>query len=112
MPSIIVGDTKVTYNGEKKVITTAMYGWTKWGGSNMGLVQKNLDPEWNCQACGDLQTEELSPYMFEFIPREYIRICSICHFIRIKQTIKEFKDLIEAVRKRHDLYDELVANIP
>lgn len=106
MAEIIVGKTKVTYQGEKKSLTTAMYGWSRWGGVNYGLVQKKLDPEWSCQACGILQIDTLPPYMFEFIPREYIRICSPCHFVRLKEAIITFDELLRIIRIRHDEMDD------
>jgi hypothetical protein len=85
----------------RKALNKAKYGWSKWGGPNQGLVQKNLTPEWFCQACQDKQPDELTPYMFEFVEREYIRICSKCHHIRIQYEIQplQFNVLIEIVRK-------------
>jgi len=84
----------------RKALNKAKYGWTKWGGSNFGLVQKNLTETWFCQACKEEQPDELTPYMFEFVEREYIRICSKCHATRLKQNIKplEFARLISVVR--------------
>lgn len=87
----------------KKNLNRAKFGWTKWGGANQGLVQKNLTQEWNCQSCGEKQTDELPPYMFEFAEREYIRICSKCHHIRLKLSIAplEFDVLVVKVRIFH-----------
>jgi hypothetical protein len=99
--TIHVGDKKVRVLGDKKTLTTKMYGWSKYGGVSMGLVQENLTPEWYCQACNDKQTDDLPPYMFEFTPREFIRICSVCHFNRIKDNITVLSDLIDAVRIVH-----------
>lgn len=84
----------------RKALNKAKYGWSKWGGANYGLVQKNLTNEWSCQACGQTQPDELTPYMFEFVEREYVRICSKCHHIRIKFDILplQFTVLIERVR--------------
>lgn len=101
---IIVGNTVKTLSVSRKLITKAMYGWSKYGGVNYGLVQKNLEPIWSCQACGERQTEDLPPYMFEFAPREFVRICSKCHFKRLKENIDAFEDLITLVRKLDKLF--------
>jgi hypothetical protein len=84
----------------RKALNKQKYGWSKWGGPNFGLVQKNLTPEWFCQACKQMQPEELTPYMFEFVEREYIRICSKCHHVRITNDIQplQFDILIDLVR--------------
>lgn len=84
----------------KKALNKAKYGWTKWGGPNMGLVQKNLTETWFCQACKEEQPDDLTPYMFEFVEREYIRICSKCHHIRLTHDIQplQFSILLEFVR--------------
>ena len=101
--TIIVGDRHVKLTVERKLITNKMYGWSKYGGVNLGLVQENLTPEWSCQACGGVQTDDLPPYMFEFLPREFIRICSPCQYIRQKDQINTFDGLLGAVRRSHDL---------
>lgn len=84
----------------KKNVNQAKYGWSKWGGANFGMVQKNLTPEWFCQACKEMQPVELTPYMFEFVEREYIRICSKCHHIRLKHNVLplDYDRLIKLVR--------------
>lgn len=98
--TIIVGDREVELGVDKKLITGFMYGRSKYGGVNMGLVQENLTPEWYCQGCREKQTDDLPPYMFEFSPREFIRICSICHFTRLKENLLTLSDLLERVRMR------------
>ena len=87
-------------------ITTFSYGWTKWGGANRGLVQEDLTEEWHCQACGETETAELPPYMYEFAPREFIRICSKCHNVRLQKGIEplQFPVLVSLVRVNHELY--------
>jgi len=84
----------------RKALNKQKYGWSKWGGPNMGLVQKNLTETWFCQACCEEQPDDLSPYMFEFVEREYVRICSKCHAIRLKENIQplEFEKLCDLVR--------------
>lgn len=72
-------------------LNKAKYGWSKWGGPNQGIVQKNLTEEWYCQACQEKQTDELPPYMFEYAEREFIRICSKCHNTRMKYDIQPCK---------------------
>lgn len=98
---IIVGDRLVELTVERKHITKFMYSRSKYGGVNYGLVQENLTPEWSCQACGEKQIAELPPFMFEFLPREFARICSICHHTRLKENITSFEDLLGLVRHPH-----------
>lgn len=87
----------------RKSLNKAKYGWTKWGGPNYGLVQKNLTEFWYCQACKEEQTMDLPPYMFEFPEREYIRICSKCHHLRLENNIKpcQYRQLLNLVRSSH-----------
>lgn len=90
----------------RNAMNKAKYGWSKFGGPNRGLVQEDLTDEWNCQACGETQTKELPPFMYEFSPREYIRICSKCHNVRLRQEIEplHFNLFISIVRVRHSSY--------
>ena len=94
----------------KKLINKAKYGWSKWGRNNNGLVDEDITEEWNCQACGEMQTDELPPFMYEVSKREYIRICSVCQNKTIIDHIEplHFDLLIIRVRKRHGLLDNLV----
>ena len=91
----------------KKLINKAKYGWSKWGSNNNGLVDEEITEEWNCQACGEMQTDELPPFMYEVSDREYIRICSVCQNKTIIDHIEplHFDLLIIRVRKRHGLLD-------
>ena len=82
----------------KVKITKLMYGWSKWGGGNKGLVKESLD-EWACQACGEKQRRELPSYMLELWPREFVRICSKCKNIATKNKLKSFYELLEYVKK-------------
>lgn len=52
--------------------------WTKWGGARMDLIQEGVSDIWFCQSCNDPQPKDLTPYRFEFIKDEYIRICAKC----------------------------------
>lgn len=87
----------------KKNLNKACYGWSKWGGPLLGLVQEDLTKEWICQACGEKQTDKLSPYMYEYPQGEYIRICSKCHYIRQKEHVEpcQFALLLYIVRKTY-----------
>ncbi len=84
----------------RKALNKQKYGWSKWGGANMGLVQKNLTETWFCQSCKQEQPDKLTPYMFEYASREYIRICSKCHWIRLHKNILplQFETLCALVR--------------
>lgn len=103
MKTIIVGDRKVEIH---ETMTKKMYGWSKWGGVNLGLVQENKTDEWACQACSEMQTSELPSYMFEFIENEFIRICSICQALKTINHLETLTALLQAVRKRHDAWDD------
>ena len=87
-------------------ITSVLYGWSKWGGSHSGLVQEELTEEWHCQACGEKETNELPPFMYEYAPREYIRICSKCQNILLQKEIQpqQFDTLVSIVRVRRSSY--------
>ena len=86
-------------------MTRKMYGRTKYGGVNIGLVQENKTTEWACQACGDLQASELPAYMFEFLPNEFIRICSICQAKKLTEQIRTLDDLLTLTRKTMEIWD-------
>jgi len=103
--TIIVGDRKVELHGNPKEVTRKMYGWSKWGGANFGLVQENKTEEWSCQGCGSPQTSELPSYMFEFTDNEFIRICSVCQAIKLHYHIHSLDNLIEAVRNKRESWD-------
>lgn len=85
------GMTKKEYNRLK-------YGWSKYGDPNFGLVQRNLTEEWACQSCSEAQDNHLPSFMFEFMEREFIRICSKCQNLKIKNNVSTFDKLIELCR--------------
>lgn len=86
-------------------LTKKAYGWTKYGGTNLGLVQDGKTIEWSCQVCSDVQASDLPSYMFEFIENEFIRICSICQAEKIAHHVLTLQELIEATRKAHAEFD-------
>lgn len=96
------------FNPDKKVIdrsiTNKAYSWSKWGGSNLGLVQENKTDEWNCQACSEPQTSELPSYMFEFIEKEFIRICSVCQSLKLLKHIETLSELIDTARRKREVW--------
>lgn len=96
--------TNIIIVSEKcKPLTQAMYGWNKYGGVNLGLVQEKLGDEWVCQACSLTQSAG-QPFDFEFIPREFIKICESCHLMGIENEINDFAELILLVRKPDGLF--------
>lgn len=86
-----------------KPLTQAMYGWSKHGGVNLGLVQEKLGDEWICQACSETQSVG-QPFDFEFMPREFIKICESCHTVGVENEVTLFSDLIMLVRKLDPLF--------
>ena len=71
-----------------------MYGWSKWGGGNKGLVKEELD-EWYCQSCAEVQRRGLPSYMIETAEREFVRVCSKCKNRMVKKNLKDYYDLIK-----------------
>lgn len=53
-------------------------GWTKYGGARKHVIQKQIKNTWCCQACGQERPKEMSPFSYEFMEGEYIRICGPC----------------------------------
>ena len=74
-----------------------MYGWSKWGGGNKGLVKEELN-EWYCQSCAKIQRKGLPSYMVETAPREFVRVCSKCKHKMIVEKLDSFYELIKIVR--------------
>lgn len=90
-------------------MTKLMYGWSKYGGANHGLVKKNKlneenQPGWTCQACGEEQHVDLPSYLIEFAPREFVRICSCCCAVTIAKDIRNLFDLLPHVRPEKKPY--------
>jgi len=52
--------------------------WSKYGGSRHSVVKKAVDREWTCQSCATRHAAEMSPYLYELMAGEYIRVCAIC----------------------------------
>lgn len=82
-------------------LTQIMYGWSRYGGSTQGLVDEKIGEQWACQACGVFQEANLPPFYFEFSPREFIKICELCHLKRIENDVISLIDLVSLVRKSH-----------
>lgn len=85
-------------------LTQIMYGWSSYGGSNQGLVDDRVEDQWSCQACGHTQEANFSPFYFEFSPREFVKICEVCHIKRINNDILSLIDLIELVRPNKEQF--------
>lgn len=98
-------------NIKKVSVTKQMYGWTKWGGPNMGLVKEELD-EWYCQVCSSRQTRALPAYMIPLdkSERDFVRVCSLCKNKQLVAEVEDFYSLINKVRKPQGL-DALFASI-
>jgi len=81
----------------KYKITALMYGWSKWGGGNKGLVKEELD-EWYCQNCGELQRKSLPSYMVESADREFLRVCSKCKYKIVRNGLKTYWQLLNLTK--------------
>lgn len=75
-----------------------MYGWSKWGGGNKGLVRENLE-EWYCQSCAQKQRRELPSYMVEVANRDFVRVCARCRHKMLIDNLKDFWDLLSVIEK-------------
>ncbi len=78
-------------------ITRLMYGWSKWGGGNQGLVKEELD-EWYCQSCSEMQKKELPSYMVESATREFMRVCAKCKNVMVRSNIRSYWKLLNYIR--------------
>jgi hypothetical protein len=107
--TVIVEDNQWNKTIEDRVsgLTKKAYGWSKWGGANYGLVQKQKTEEWNCQACGEKEGSEMPSYMFEIIPSEFIRICSNCQALKNIHSLKTMHELLRLVRKIVDPWGDI-----
>ena len=84
-----------------------MYGWTKYGGANNGLVKEGGD--WYCQVCGKKQPREIPAFMFRHSIgdlRNFLRICAVCEHIykKNKKKCTNVNKLISLCRKRDNWY--------
>lgn len=52
--------------------------WTKYGYSRKTVIQAHITKIWACQSCGFKYPDIISPFLFEFIKGEYIRVCALC----------------------------------
>lgn len=85
---------------EEFSLTKAMYGWSKYGGSNQGLVKEGGG--WYCQACGKEQPKEFPAYMMcldHDTFRNFIRLCADCEHLVKSRHITEYEKLRRIVRK-------------
>lgn len=90
-------------------ITSQMYGWSKYGGADEGLVKEELTI-WHCQGCGDQQVKEMAQYMIPLSPAlgEYARVCALCKNIALDHQVVYFCDLLPIIREKsiYISYDE------
>jgi len=70
---------------------------TKYGGSR--LTKKKVElKEWNCQLCGEEQTEGMPQFLYEVFPDEYIRVCGICYCqSKVYESFESIKRLSKTV---------------
>lgn len=52
--------------------------WTKYGGMRYTVIQSKVTNVWACQSCGKMESAAMSPYLWEALPGEYIRVCALC----------------------------------
>lgn len=93
--------------------TKKMYGWSKWGGPNMGLLIEDLE-EWACQACGSLQSKGLPSYMIpiDILLRDYCRVCSVCKNLALARKIEYMTTLTGFAKKNHvTKFTDLLENL-
>lgn len=53
-------------------------GWSKYGGPRNNAKKEKITGNWNCQSCGKVFSEQIKPYIYEYIDEEYIRVCATC----------------------------------
>jgi hypothetical protein len=86
------------YWKESHYITSNVTGsWSKWGGANQGMIKEDL-PEWSCQSCADTQRRGMPSYMVEVSSLDYVRICSRCKNIMVREGLNNYWSLIAKVR--------------
>ena len=92
--------------------TKKMYGWSKWGGANLGLFIEDMD-EWCCQACGVSQPKGLPSYMFphDELLRDYFRVCSVCKALAVMRRIAYMMSLTGIVRTKRTLFTDSLENL-
>lgn len=70
---------KKTQNGASSYQSTGYQGHrSKWGGARDTVIKEKITDRWHCQSCGSSEPEQLTPYLYEIAPREYIRVCALC----------------------------------
>jgi hypothetical protein len=87
-----------------KIVTTFTMkkvtgGWSRYGGGRRGLIKSENENEWYCQSCAMGHGNEDSPYMFEFSPGEFIRICNKCLWLAKVNHALDFLALKELVNR-------------
>ncbi len=87
---------KFTDTGIPTEITKEMKGWTKWGGPRHGVL--TITREWYCQACKEVQSDELPSYLIDIREGDLARVCSTCCYMAIINKIDNIFDLIDIVR--------------
>jgi hypothetical protein len=78
--------------------------WSKYGGARQGLVREDSET-WNCQGCAEELPNTLPGYMFEFLPNEYVKLCSACQNTVKRRKITRYVTLTRIVRTTRTIFD-------
>ena len=73
--------------------------WSKYGGSNYGVVKEEITEPWTCQACGEINPVAMKPFLYEYVNGEFLRLCNRCYHLTKKRIT--FTQIITIVRKSH-----------
>lgn len=93
--------------GRVKGLTKKAYGWSKYGGVNLGLVQETKTEIWFCSTCGDALGSQMPCFMFEFEPQdgEFFRICSACQYLKLIKHLEAIGELLSLVRNHKEIWE-------
>lgn len=89
-----VETTKGRWEGSHYIPKGVTGYWSKWGGGIKTPYKNQFSPveeSWRCQSCGKEMPKEISPFLYEYPEKEYIRVCPICLFTNcdtLKQRLK------------------------
>lgn len=53
-------------------------GWSKYGGARQHVIKTKIAKKWYCQSCGKERPKEMTPFLYEFVEGDHIRICATC----------------------------------
>lgn len=76
--------------------------WSKYGGAIGGLVKEKIKDDWWCQTCGEKQPKEFKPFLFEYYPGDFIRLCNPCFNLASHVSgdpVNVYRRVVKVVRK-------------